>query len=40
MTILVMKDTNIVMFNSVTNIPMVATVTRIHQKCFALWTFF
>jgi len=40
MTILVMKYTNVVMLNKVTNVPTVATVTRTHQKCFALWTFF
>jgi hypothetical protein len=41
MTILVMKDTTVVMFNKVTNAQstMVAAVTRTHQKCFALWTF-
>jgi hypothetical protein len=36
MTILVTKDTTVVMFNKVTNVP---TVTRTHQKGFALWTF-
>jgi len=40
MTMLVMKDTTVVMFNKVTNVPMIGTVTRTHQKCFALWTFF